>query len=117
LLCFTMGLQNAIITKISRAEIRTTHVTGMVTDIGIELGKVLFWNRRAEEEQTPVRADMKKLWMLVSLVGLFFVGGVVGAVGFSKMGFVATLPLAVILVMLSLVPVMDDLTERRLGDA
>ena len=41
LLCFTMGLQNAIITKISHAEIRTTHVTGIVTDIGIELGKLL----------------------------------------------------------------------------
>ena len=36
LLCYVMGLQNAIITKISRAEIRTTHVTGLVTDIGIE---------------------------------------------------------------------------------
>jgi uncharacterized membrane protein YoaK (UPF0700 family) len=44
LLCFTMGLQNAIITKISKAEIRTTHVTGLVTDIGIEFGKMLFRN-------------------------------------------------------------------------
>jgi uncharacterized membrane protein YoaK (UPF0700 family) len=40
LLCFVMGLQNAMITKISKAEIRTTHVTGLVTDIGIELGKL-----------------------------------------------------------------------------
>jgi len=38
-LCFTMGLQNAIITKISKAQIRTTHVTGMITDIGIELAR------------------------------------------------------------------------------
>ena len=45
LLCFTMGLQNAIITKISDAVIRTTHVTGMVTDLGIELGKALYFNR------------------------------------------------------------------------
>ena len=37
LLCLIMGLQNAIITKISHAEIRTTHVTGLVTDLGIEL--------------------------------------------------------------------------------
>jgi hypothetical protein len=39
ILCYIMGLQNAVITKISRAEIRTTHVTGLVTDIGIELGQ------------------------------------------------------------------------------
>lgn len=44
LLCFVMGLQNAIVTKVSRAEIRTTHVTGLVTDIGIELGKLFYWN-------------------------------------------------------------------------
>jgi uncharacterized membrane protein YoaK (UPF0700 family) len=112
LLCFTMGLQNAIITKISQAEIRTTHVTGMVTDIGIELGKALYWNRRGEnDEDTAVRADLKKLWLLVSLVGLFFIGGVVGAVGFKRAGFIATLPLAVVLLMLALVPVMDDVRE------
>jgi uncharacterized membrane protein YoaK (UPF0700 family) len=109
LLCFTMGLQNAIITKISQAEIRTTHVTGMVTDIGIELGKALYWNRRGED--AGVRADMEKLWLLVSLVGLFFVGGVIGAVGFRHAGFIATLPLAVVLLMLAFVPVMDDLRE------
>jgi uncharacterized membrane protein YoaK (UPF0700 family) len=113
LLCFTMGLQNAIITKISQAEIRTTHVTGMVTDIGIELGKALYWNRRGENEGlTAVRADFEKLWLLVSLVGLFFIGGVVGAVGFKRVGFAATLPLAVVLLMLAFVPIMDDVRER-----
>jgi uncharacterized membrane protein YoaK (UPF0700 family) len=44
LLCFIMGFQNAIITRISNAEIRTTHITGMVTDIGIELGKLMYLN-------------------------------------------------------------------------
>src|SRR5258705_144359 len=38
LLAFIMGLQNAVVSKLSLAEIRTTHVTGIVTDIGIELG-------------------------------------------------------------------------------
>jgi uncharacterized membrane protein YoaK (UPF0700 family) len=114
LLCFTMGLQNAIITKISQAEIRTTHVTGMVTDIGIELGKALYWNR-SDDADTAVRADRKKLRLLVSLVGLFFVGGVAGAIGFRYAGFAATLPLAMVLMMLAIVPVMDDIRDRRLG--
>jgi uncharacterized membrane protein YoaK (UPF0700 family) len=116
LLCFTMGLQNAIITKISQSEIRTTHLTGMVTDIGIELGKAMYWNRRAgDPERTAVQADLDKLWLLISLVGLFFIGGVVGAVGFKHVGFIATLPLAVVLLMLAVVPVVDDLRERGLG--
>lgn len=110
LLCFTMGLQNAIITKISRAEIRTTHVTGMITDIGIELGKALYWNRHSEAGQ--VRSDNEKLRLLTSLVGLFFIGGVLGAVGFKHIGFGATLPLAAVLVLLAAVPVLDDVSER-----
>jgi uncharacterized membrane protein YoaK (UPF0700 family) len=110
LLCFTMGLQNAIITKISRAEIRTTHVTGMVTDIGIELGKALYWSPFANASgRGRVQPDLAKLWLLTSLVGLFFVGGVAGAVGFKHAGFLATLPLAAVLLLLGIVPVLDDL--------
>jgi uncharacterized membrane protein YoaK (UPF0700 family) len=116
LLCFTMGLQNAIITKISQAEIRTTHLTGMVTDIGIELGKAMYWNRKSgDSERAAVQADMDKLWLLTSLVGLFFIGGVAGAIGFKHVGFIATVPLAAVLLMLAVVPVVDDLRERGLG--
>src|SRR5690606_6931651 len=52
-LCFIMGLQNALMTKVSRAEIRTTHMTGIVTDIGIELGRLFYWNKskRMPKEQ------------------------------------------------------------------
>ncbi len=109
LLCFIMGLQNAIITKLSQAEIRTTHVTGMVTDAGIELGKMLYWNRRKGE---PVGADRTKLFILMGLIGLFFLGGLVGAVSFKRVGFVSTVPLALLLVLLSVVPIADDLRAR-----
>ncbi|MFX4396989.1 YoaK family protein, partial [Acinetobacter baumannii] len=57
LLCFIMGLQNAIITKVSQARIRTTHVTGITTDIGIELGKLAYWNPGGGEGPPAVRAD------------------------------------------------------------
>jgi uncharacterized membrane protein YoaK (UPF0700 family) len=43
LLCFAMGLQNALVTKLSGAIIRTTHLTGIVTDIGIELVRLFAW--------------------------------------------------------------------------
>ena len=46
-------VQNAMITKVSNAEIRTTHVTGMVTDIGIEIGKLLYWNRSSPYPDAP----------------------------------------------------------------
>ena len=50
-LCFIMGLQNAVITKISNAEIRTTHITGLVTDLGIEIGKMFYFNRLPDEKK------------------------------------------------------------------
>ena len=109
LLCFVMGLQNAMITKISRAEIRTTHVTGLVTDIGIELGKLFYWNGKAQTE--PVLADRARLSLLVSLFAMFFCGALAGAFGFTHLGFVVTVPLAFLLVLLAIVPIIDDLTE------
>jgi uncharacterized membrane protein YoaK (UPF0700 family) len=113
-LCFVMGLQNAMITKISRAEIRTTHVTGLVTDMGIELGRLFYWNSRNPASPTgTVLADRPKLMLLASLLGMFFAGGVVGAFGFKYLGFFATVPLAAILLTLAAVPVIDDLVGLR----
>jgi uncharacterized membrane protein YoaK (UPF0700 family) len=109
LLCFVMGLQNAMITKISRAEIRTTHVTGLVTDIGIELGKLVYWNGRSGSE--PVLADRSKLGLLASLLSMFLCGALAGAFGFKQLGFVVTLPLAFALVLMAIVPIIDDLIE------
>lgn len=109
LLCFIMGLQNAIITKLSNAEVRTTHVTGMVTDIGIELGKLLYVNRGERAGQVPVRANRERLLINSLLVGCFFAGGVSGAFGFQHLGFLSTVPLAGVLLTLALVPMVDDL--------
>jgi uncharacterized membrane protein YoaK (UPF0700 family) len=109
LLCFIMGLQNAVITKLSGAQIRTTHITGVVTDIGIELGKLLYWNSMKSPGGAPVVADRPRLWRLSGLLAGFFLGGVTGAFGFKHLGYVATLPLAAILVVLAAVPAVDDL--------
>lgn len=106
LLCFTMGLQNAVITKLSNAEIRTTHITGLMTDIGIELGKMAYWN--AAPGMPPVRADFARLRILLALAGAFFAGGVAGALSFTRIGYGATVILALLLVVLAIVPVADD---------
>lgn len=111
LLCYIMGLQNAMITKVSKSEIRTTHVTGMVTDIGIELGKLFYWNLAHEDKAgaAPVRADRGKLIVLSTMVTLFFAGGVTGAYSFFHYGFGSTVPLALFLMVLAAVPVADDI--------
>ncbi len=109
--CFAMGLQNAVITKLSHAIIRTTHVTGMVTDTGILVGRWIFG--RLVRSQPMSAADVLSLRLLSSLVLLFFVGGLAGAVGFERVGWIFLLPLAVVLGALAVVPVMDDLKTTR----
>ena len=113
LLCFIMGLQNAVVTKLSNSVIRTTHMTGIVTDLGIELGKALYWNRDAQ--QPPVRASLDRITVLGGLVLAFTLGGVVGASGFKFLGYVSTVPLALLLAALALVPTWDDLRRMRAG--
>jgi uncharacterized membrane protein YoaK (UPF0700 family) len=110
LLCFIMGLQNAVISKISRAEIRTTHITGTITDIGIELGKLLYWNR-PQTSHSKVLSSRRRLRMLSLLATSFFAGGVAGAFGFKHVGYLCTVPLALVLVALACVPAMDDVGE------
>ncbi|MBS0468414.1 MAG: DUF1275 domain-containing protein [Proteobacteria bacterium] len=109
LLAYLMGLQNAVITKMSSAEIRTTHMTGICTDIGIELGKALYWNRSGRPEHQPVRANQKRLRLFSSLLGMFMAGGVVGAAGFKHVGFIWVVPLAALLLALSLPPLLADM--------
>ncbi|PRY07035.1 YoaK family protein [Paraburkholderia sp. BL25I1N1] len=112
-LCFVMGLQNAMITKISRSEIRTTHVTGLVTDVGIELGKMLYWNTRSIAGEGAVRADKQKLALLGSLLLSFIAGGLAGAIGFKYLGFISSVPLAIVLLTLAVVPLVDDVRGTR----
>ena len=114
LLCFMMGLQNAVITKVSHAEIRTTHMTGIVTDIGIELGKLAYWNRDGGLHQPKVTANLGRLVLMVALLAAFCIGGVAGALGFKHLGYLSTIPLAAFLCVLGIVPVVDD-TLRVLG--
>ncbi|EGF92951.1 hypothetical protein ABI_13900 [Asticcacaulis biprosthecium C19] len=105
LLCLIMGLQNGLITKISHAEIRTTHMTGVITDLGIETGRFLF----GKVSHADTRFSAVKLRRLVLLLVGFVIGGLAGAAAFSWIGFVAVLPLAALLAAMALLPIADDL--------
>lgn len=51
ILLFAMGMQNSFVTRISNSVVRTTHLTGLFTDLGIELSQLFFYRepiRQAE---------------------------------------------------------------------
>lgn len=71
------GLQNAMASTYSGAVVRTTHLSGMFTDLGILIGQSL--------RGLPI--DGRRLWLCLCVIGGFFCGGVAGAVGFRTLQF------------------------------
>ncbi|GAA5194890.1 YoaK family protein [Ferrimonas gelatinilytica] len=73
------GLQNALVTTYSGAIVRTTHVTGVITDLGLMLGGRL----RGGD------FDRRKFWLLILIVAGFIGGGFLGALLFARWQFLA----------------------------
>jgi uncharacterized membrane protein YoaK (UPF0700 family) len=109
LLCFIMGLHNAVTSIISGAAVRTTHLTGTITDIGIELGRLSYINVHQRHGRERIVADRKKLTLLLLILASFLAGGVVGALGFTHIGFKVTVPLAGFLCFLAARPILLEM--------
>lgn len=75
------GLQNAMVTTYSGAIVRTTHVTGIFTDLGLMLGARL----------RGVPLDRRKAILFLLIITGFVIGGSVGAVLFERFRFDALL--------------------------
>lgn len=77
-LLFAMGLQNSFVSKISKAVVRTTHLTGLFTDLGIELSRLFF------PETHPDRVKIKRTIKLhLSIISFFFLGGIAAGILYS----------------------------------
>lgn len=70
------GLQNAMASSFYGLIIRTTHATGMVTDLGVLLGQLLRYRR----------IEVWKLGLLTLLLSGFFIGGILGALAYTRIG-------------------------------
>jgi len=73
-LLFAMGLQNALVTRVSQSVVRTTHLTGLFTDLGIELSLLLFHGEKGRRIQLN-----KSIFLKLMIISCFFVGGILGA--------------------------------------
>lgn len=71
-----IGLQNAMATTYSGAIVRTSHVSGMFTDLGITLGHAL--------RGLPVAR--RRLALCLVIISAFLAGGILGALLFGRWG-------------------------------
>ncbi|MFV5698949.1 YoaK family protein [Flavobacterium sp. ZT3R17] len=77
---FAMGIQNSLVTKISQATVRTTHLTGLFTDLGIELSQLFFYKKA--DEVTKLKTS---IYLRFSIISFFFIGCVSGGFMYQKM--------------------------------
>lgn len=98
-----MGLQNATITKVSGAVIRTTHVTGIFTDFGLEGVQYAFWwidqiaKRRWDRAGRLLKVSGRhpaflRLVLLASIALSFGLGAAAGTMAYEAYSSVVMLP-------------------------
>lgn len=80
LLCLICGVQNGAVTSVSRSVVRTTHLTGITTDLGI--GIVRFLNRELFHQ--PIDDEVKANLMRMGIIFFFGFGSIVGGVVFRR---------------------------------
>ena len=86
------GLQNAMTSTYSGAIVRTTHVSGLFTDLGVALGL------RVRGQ----KADKRKVVLYLTLITGFVVGGTAGSMCFVQYQFSAMLVPSVITALIAL---------------
>jgi uncharacterized membrane protein YoaK (UPF0700 family) len=86
ILCLAMGMQNSLVTRLSGAVVRTTHLTGVVTDLGIEAARWYRWHKSqlnvpllVPGRNEPQRPTLAKSILLLTITSSFMTGAVAGA--------------------------------------
>lgn len=94
-LSFAMGIQNAATTRISNARVRTTHVSGMATDIGLGLAGLF-----SKDSRDPEVTGRLKLYSLA--MAAFILGGVLGVAAYLAIGGMLFVGIGLVLLAVSL---------------
>lgn len=82
-LLFGMGVQNALVSMISGSVVRTTHLTGMFTDLGIDLSTAVLSYKNLNQ------ALKRRIVLRILIISCFLLGGICGGILFSKWKFTA----------------------------
>lgn len=93
-LLFAMGIQNSLVTSISNAVVRTTHLTGLFTDLGIELSQLFFYVHPDQKKRLLTSVKLR-----LTIIGCFFTGGILGGLAYAGMGLLVLCAAACLLLL------------------
>ncbi len=114
LLCGASGLQNAAITTSSGAVVRTTHLTGLTTDLGIGLVRIIFRPQSQSRDQRIREIRINALRLIT--IAAFILGGCAGAFLYLSYGYKAfLLPAAIALYAMFAYGTSDFIGSKREG--
>ena len=99
-LCGLMGIHNSTSTQLSGGRVRSTHITGTLTDAGISLASVVVAMLRRDYSKDTAGQKNQLITHLPTLFS-FITGGIAGLILFRWFGFNAMLALGVILVLVA----------------
>lgn len=80
-LLFAMGMQNSLVSIVSGSVVRTTHLTGTFTDLGIELAQLI--SKKAHD----IKFVIPRIRLRLAIIGFFLAGAVSGAYLFQLLRF------------------------------
>ncbi|PIJ50948.1 hypothetical protein BL250_05115 [Erwinia sp. OLTSP20] len=111
-LAFLMGIHNATSTQLSNGRVRSTHITGTVTDAGIALGSVVAgWLSR--NDKTGWRSQYMVLSTHLTTLFSFVAGGIGGLLLYRLAGFSAMLAVGVFLMVVATSAIVIALYTTR----
>ncbi|MBS0881312.1 DUF1275 domain-containing protein [Pantoea sp. JGM49] len=117
LLAFLMGVHNSTSTQLSNGRVRSTHITGTLTDAGISIGSVFVALLRRDPSKN-IRAFKQQLNTHLVTIFSFLTGGIVGLLIFNALGFGSLIGPGLILVVIATLSIICTLYKvKRRGYA
>lgn len=105
LLLFCMGLQNSLVTRVSNSVVRTSHLTGLFTDLGIEVSQLFFIKNLYKRSKIRLSIQLR-----LTIITFFFLGGLIGGATYSFIGFRTFWIASVILI----ITLLYDIIKKQL---
>ncbi len=94
ILLLAMGMQNGLVSIVSGNVVRTSHLTGMFTDLGIDIAQRITHNDKTPETN-------KKIILRLAIIVSFLSGGIAGSLAFMHLSFKAFyIPVAILFIAL-----------------
>ncbi|MDX2009655.1 MAG: YoaK family protein, partial [Myxococcaceae bacterium] len=126
-LSVSMGLQNALVARLSGAVVRTTHVTGVSTDLGIESVRVIRWYLEHTKDKTLLEqmrdfsavkkdAQLYRVRLYLTILGSFLFGATAGGLLNASIGVIGMAVPILVLVALVIYDRILGVSEEDLAE-